>query len=176
MIPSCLTLSNIRYVPGVKWSNQGKGVAPSPTPRCSSFWKGSLLVALDYGRQLYLLYYHYYYYYCWWWCCWFSSQVVTGGLFRLKFHCYCLRLQECCRILHSSQNQFICLTTVQNYNVSSHFKSSCSILITTSFCYLILLKAISKDFRQVQICFYFALFYHWESHESISSYHQWWVK
>ena len=24
-----------------------KGVAPSPTPRCSSYWKGSLLVALD---------------------------------------------------------------------------------------------------------------------------------
>ena len=24
----------------VKWSNPGKGVAPSPTPRCSSYWKG----------------------------------------------------------------------------------------------------------------------------------------
>ena len=31
----------------------GKGVTPSPTPSCSSYWKGSLLVALDYGRQLY---------------------------------------------------------------------------------------------------------------------------
>ena len=31
----------------------GKGVAPSPTLRCSSYQKGSLLVALDYGRQLY---------------------------------------------------------------------------------------------------------------------------
>ena len=38
-----------------KVSNPGKGVAPSPTSRCSSYWKGSLLVALDYGRQLYLL-------------------------------------------------------------------------------------------------------------------------
>ena len=28
-------------------------VAPSPTPQCSSYRKGSLLVALDYGRQLY---------------------------------------------------------------------------------------------------------------------------
>ena len=28
---------------------------PSPTPRCSSYWKGSLLVAFDYRRQLYLL-------------------------------------------------------------------------------------------------------------------------
>ena len=52
MIPPCLTLSNIRYVLRVKWSNTGKGVARSPpTPRCSSYWKGGLLVALDYGRQ-----------------------------------------------------------------------------------------------------------------------------
>ena len=38
----CLTLSNIRYISRVKWSNPGKGVPPSPTPRCSSYWKGSL--------------------------------------------------------------------------------------------------------------------------------------
>ena len=31
----------------VKWSNPGKGVAPSPTSRCSSYWKRSFLVALD---------------------------------------------------------------------------------------------------------------------------------
>ena len=31
----------------------------SPTPWCSSYWKGSLLVALDYGRQLYFLLYKY---------------------------------------------------------------------------------------------------------------------
>ena len=55
MIPACLTLSNIRYVSRVKWNNPWKGVAPSPTPRCNIYWKGSLLVALDYGRQLYLL-------------------------------------------------------------------------------------------------------------------------
>ena len=54
LIPPCLTLSNIRYVSRVKWSNPGKGVAPFPTPRCSSYWKGSLLVALDCGHQLYL--------------------------------------------------------------------------------------------------------------------------
>ena len=29
--------------------------SPSPTPRCSSNWKGSLLVAHDYGCQLYFL-------------------------------------------------------------------------------------------------------------------------
>ena len=52
LIPPCLTLSNMRYVSRVKWSNPGKGVASSPTPRCSSYWKGSLLVTLDYGRQL----------------------------------------------------------------------------------------------------------------------------
>ena len=31
-----------------------EGVAPSPTPWCSSYRKGSLRVTLDYGRQLYL--------------------------------------------------------------------------------------------------------------------------
>ena len=46
-------LSNIRYVSRVKWSNPGKGEAPSPTPWCSSYWKGSLLVTLDYSHQLY---------------------------------------------------------------------------------------------------------------------------
>ena len=47
------TLSNTRYVSKVKWSNPRKGVAPSPTLQCSSYWKGSLLVALDNGHQLY---------------------------------------------------------------------------------------------------------------------------
>ena len=55
LIPSCWTLSNIRYVSRVKRSNPGKGIAPSPTPRCSSYWKGNLLVALDYGCQLYFI-------------------------------------------------------------------------------------------------------------------------
>ena len=31
-----------------------EGVAPSPTPWCSSYRKGNLRVTLDYGRQLYL--------------------------------------------------------------------------------------------------------------------------
>ena len=48
LIPPCLTLSNLRYISKVKWSNPGKWVAPSPIPH-SSYWKGSLLVALDYG-------------------------------------------------------------------------------------------------------------------------------
>ena len=40
----------------LKWSNPGKGVALSPMPRCSNYWKGNLLVALDYGRQLSFFY------------------------------------------------------------------------------------------------------------------------
>ena len=54
LIPLCLTLSNIRLVSKVKRSNQGKEVAPSPTPRWSSYCKGSLLVTLDYGCQILL--------------------------------------------------------------------------------------------------------------------------
>ena len=37
LIPRCLTFSIIRYVSRVKWSNPGKRVVPSPTPRCSSY-------------------------------------------------------------------------------------------------------------------------------------------
>ena len=33
----------------MKWNNPGKGVVPSPTPRCSSYWKWSLRVTLNYG-------------------------------------------------------------------------------------------------------------------------------
>ena len=58
LIPPCLTLGNIRYVSRVKWSNPGKELAPSLTPWCSSNRKGSLLVALDYGRQISLTHHH----------------------------------------------------------------------------------------------------------------------
>ena len=57
LIRPCLILSNIRYVSRVKWSNPGKGVVPSPTPWGSSYWKGSLRVALDSSRQLYFFTY-----------------------------------------------------------------------------------------------------------------------
>ena len=40
-----------------------EGVAPSPTPWCSSYRKGNLRVTLDYGHQLYLLIYIYIYIY-----------------------------------------------------------------------------------------------------------------
>ena len=51
-MPPCLTLSIIRYISRVKWVNPGKWLVPFPTPWCSSYWKGSLRVTLDYGRQL----------------------------------------------------------------------------------------------------------------------------
>ena len=56
-MPPCWTLSIIRYRSRVKRSKPEKGVGPSPIPRCSSYWKGSLRVTLDYGRQFYLLYF-----------------------------------------------------------------------------------------------------------------------
>ena len=40
MLP-CLAFSIIRYRSRVKWSNPGKGVAPSPTPQGSSYRKGA---------------------------------------------------------------------------------------------------------------------------------------
>ena len=54
LIPSCLTLSIIRYR-SRKWSNPGKGVVPSSTRWCSSYWKGNFRVALNYGRPVYYL-------------------------------------------------------------------------------------------------------------------------
>ena len=35
LIPPCI----VRYRSRVKWSNLGKGVGLSPTPRCTSYWK-----------------------------------------------------------------------------------------------------------------------------------------
>ena len=54
LMPPCLTLSFIRYGSRVKWRNPGKGVAPYPTPWCSSYRKGDLQVTLIYGCQHYL--------------------------------------------------------------------------------------------------------------------------
>ena len=62
LVPPCLTVSIIRWGSRVKWSNLGKGVAPSLIPWCSSYWKGSLWVTLDNGRQLYNLYIYIYIY------------------------------------------------------------------------------------------------------------------
>ena len=51
LIPPGLTLGIIRYISRVKWINPGKEVAPYPTSQCSSYWKGSLQVALNFDRQ-----------------------------------------------------------------------------------------------------------------------------
>ena len=59
LMPPCLTLSIIRYGSRIK-SNSRKRIASFPTSRCCSYWKGSLRVTLDYGRQLYLLYIYIY--------------------------------------------------------------------------------------------------------------------
>ena len=59
LIPPCLTLSIIKYVSRVKWSNPEKGVAPFPIPWSNSNWNGSFWVAPDYGRQLYFYIYVY---------------------------------------------------------------------------------------------------------------------
>ena len=50
LIPACLTLSNIRYVSTVKWSNPGKGVAPSPT-------LGVVVIVADYKTIILWFYY-----------------------------------------------------------------------------------------------------------------------
>ena len=58
LMPPCLTLSIIKVRIKGKVEQSREGVAPSPTPWCSSYRKGSLRVTLDYGRQLYLLTLH----------------------------------------------------------------------------------------------------------------------
>ena len=59
LMPPCLTLSIIRYGSRVKWSNPGKGVAPSSAHWCCSYWKGCLQVTLDKGCQLWFNLYIY---------------------------------------------------------------------------------------------------------------------
>ena len=46
-------LNTQHYKIWVKWINPGKGVAPSPTPLCSCYWKVILRVTLDCSRQFY---------------------------------------------------------------------------------------------------------------------------
>ena len=53
MVLNTSLLNTQQYKVRIEGSNPEKRVAPSPTPRFCSCWKGSLLVALDYGCQLY---------------------------------------------------------------------------------------------------------------------------
>ena len=55
LIPPCSVLSIKRYGSRVKWNIPANGVAPSPTPRCGSYWKRSLRVSLYNGGQLYFM-------------------------------------------------------------------------------------------------------------------------
>ena len=57
MVLDAALLNTQHYKIRIKWSNPGNGVAPSPTPQCRTYWKGSLRAILDFGscRQLYLL-------------------------------------------------------------------------------------------------------------------------
>ena len=52
LIKDCFPLSIIRYGSRVSGTIQGKGVVPSPIPRCSSYWKMTLRVTLNYTHQL----------------------------------------------------------------------------------------------------------------------------
>ena len=45
-----------------RWSNPGTRVASFQTPRCCSYWKWNLLVALDHGRPTYCIYIYIYIY------------------------------------------------------------------------------------------------------------------
>ena len=49
--PSTMVANFTLLLSRVKRSNPEKGVAPSPTPRCTSYWKGSLPVAVDYATN-----------------------------------------------------------------------------------------------------------------------------
>ena len=84
----CLILSILRYVSRVKWRNRRKGVAPSPTLRCSSYWKWNLQVPLDYGRQLYILYL---YIRVSSFLCIYVSDIDTKSYSHVTLSCYLLR-------------------------------------------------------------------------------------
>ena len=55
------TLLNAQYYEvqiKVKWSNPGKGVEPTPTPRHCSYWKGSLRVTLNCNQPTYSFFFY----------------------------------------------------------------------------------------------------------------------
>ena len=54
LIPPCFTISNIRYVSRVKWSNTGKGVASSTTPGVVAIEEGAFWTMVANFILLYL--------------------------------------------------------------------------------------------------------------------------
>ena len=71
MILYASLLNNQHYKVRIKgkWNNPGKGLAPSPTPRWSGYWKESLQVAHNYGRPPIIL-------------------IFFIGLIKHKYFCY----------------------------------------------------------------------------------------
>ena len=120
LMPLCFRLDIIRYVSKVKWSNPGKGVARSLTPRCSSYWKGSLPVTLDYTRQLFLYIY----------CHPQTDCFVVSQLFSVARHLGRSKLgskpaQRYVRLSFRPLGQQACHVSFGNYNVlCSNFSSS----------------------------------------------------
>ena len=77
-MPPCLTQLYKVRIKG-KWSNPGKRIEPSPTHPCSSYWKGSPRVTLDYGRPTY---YYVRFFYFRSYCIFFSSSLFD---YRFQF-------------------------------------------------------------------------------------------
>ena len=90
LISPCLTLSIIRYISRVEWSNQG-GVAPSPTSRCSSICKGSIglqsPILLTY-RHLHILIWFPTYIYCISCCCSLSLSLSLSVYIYIYIYIY----------------------------------------------------------------------------------------
>ena len=122
LMPPCFTLSITRYRSRVKWSNPGNVVAPSPTPQCSSYWKGSFRVALDYGRQRYFFYFFLF----------FSFDFFY--LFFLSFFSFLFFFSFCCNL--------------KDFNSLYHFVTTIKWIIFTSllslFAISFLLFAVSR--------------------------------
>ena len=78
-----------------KVNQSKKGVAPSLTPRCSSYWKGSLWVAFDYGRQLYFIFIPF-----------LTEALVTASLLR-SLGLYLLILAVCIIIIMTTTTTYI---------------------------------------------------------------------
>ena len=112
LVKPCLTLRIIRYGPRVKWSNLGKGVAPSPTSQCCSYWKGSLRVTLNYGHQLYLFTFPEK-----------NSLVNKGGNYILFLYfqttaaILCVKILHLCLAIIINEPELICLHTVKWFQV-----------------------------------------------------------
>ena len=95
MVLDTSLLDTQQYKVGIKGKveeSREKSSVPA-TPQCSSYWKGSLMVALDYGCQLYIYIYIYIYIY-----------LIKLYIFFLKLH---LRNLDKCLFLFSTSNTYI---------------------------------------------------------------------